>query len=361
MTHAQAAAALAGRGASVSRSITRNTTLVVIGADGLPLRGDGRPAAPIEIVDRLRRNGQAVEVISEEEFLGRLGVSDAPIVGRRTQLELIRLTGVSSARLRCWIDAGLVTAELSDGVPVFDLRQVQRVKSLAGLASAGIPLKTIRRSLVRLRRCLPEAQPTLDEFIGIAAEGRSVVFRTDEGVRIDPGGQMLLDFDQADDESSATISVTPRESEDTLFERAVACEESGDDRHAAAAYRQLLEQEGPDPDVCFNLANVLQRLGETAAAIERFRQTVEIDPSYGDAWRNLGIVLSHSGRHEAAVHALTRALELEPDDGDIHYNLADVLEDAGQFEAARKHWEAFLRYAPQGEWAEYARQRLGSA
>jgi hypothetical protein len=43
---------------------------------------------------------------------------------------------------------------------------------------------------------------------------------------------------------------------------------------------------------------------------------------------------------------------------DVHFNLALAYEKRGNRRNAREHWQAYLRFAPSGPWAEQARSRL---
>ena len=74
-------------------------------------------------------------------------------------------------------------------------------------------------------------------------------------------------------------------------QRAHYLEDAGEREAAVLAYRQALLEEGPDPELCFNLANVLFALGHREQAVERYRQAVELDADYPEAWNNLGSVL----------------------------------------------------------------------
>jgi Tfp pilus assembly protein PilF len=70
-------------------------------------------------------------------------------------------------------------------------------------------------------------------------------------------------------------------------QRAHYLEDAGELEAAELAYRQALLEEGPDPEVCFNLGNVLHALGRKEQAAERYRQVVELDTDYrkpGTTW-----------------------------------------------------------------------------
>src|SRR5439155_18816078 len=111
------------------------------------------------------------------------------------------------------------------------------------------------------------AEP-LDWLARLEVQEKRLVVRSTDGDLREPTGQMLLDFSEPGGEATLRF-------QGDRFEEAVALEEEGRLLEAAAAYRGILAEEGPDIAVSFNLANVLYALGEQAAAAERFRQVIE--------------------------------------------------------------------------------------
>jgi tetratricopeptide (TPR) repeat protein len=253
--------------------------------------------------------------------------------------------------------AGLVQpVETVAGLACFDFRQVAAARSLLALLRSGVSVTRVGRSLRQLRDWLPEADQSLDWLVRLSAAGPRIVVRTPEGHLLEPTGQRLLEFEPVPEVS--TLPLTTAAAEDDLFEQALRFEQRRQYAQAATLYRKLLQLEGPDPDLCFNLANVLYAMGQTQAAVERLRQTVELDPQYADAWNNLGAMLTETGELTAAIEALERALELDPLYADAHFGLADALEISGRHDKAQTHWQAYLKLETTGPWADYARQRL---
>ena len=115
---------------------------------------------------------------------------------------------------------------------------------------------------------------------------------------------------------------------------------------------------GPNPQICFALAEILYRLGDLAAARERYYMTIELDEEYVEARANLGCVLAESGERELAVAAFQGALAFHEEYADVHFHLARTLDDLEQRAEADGHWRAFLDLAPMSPWAATARRRL---
>ncbi len=359
MTRLEAAEILPARGASLARCVTRATTILVVGERALPLNSTGRLSRNLYAARALQMTGHPIEIIAEDELLRRLGWAEqGACAGRRySVLELVRVLGVGRDRLRNWIRAGLIEpVERRGEVPYFDFRQVSRAKHLLELLEGGVAPRSVRRSLLQIRRWTAELEETLHCLSRLERDGRRLVVHGPDGSRREPQGQWLFRFDQ-DDEAPA-LPFRRETTNDDLFAAAVKLEEEARFSEAAEAYRRLLELEGPDPVVSFNLANALYAAGETEAAAQRYRQVVELDPYAAEAWNNLGNVLAEIGDYRRAVQALQRALSIVPAYADAHYSLADALDEIGAAREARPHWEAYLRAEPLGEWADHARRRL---
>ena len=56
--------------------------------------------------------------------------------------------------------------------------------------------------------------------------------------------------------------------------------------------------------------------------------------------------------------AVLRAIELTPALADAHLNLALAYEKRGLIQNTTRHLSLYLRYEPNGPWAEFARSRL---
>jgi tetratricopeptide (TPR) repeat protein len=136
-------------------------------------------------------------------------------------------------------------------------------------------------------------------------------------------------------------------------------EEDGQLAAAADMYRAAMAAGGPNPEICFQLAELLYRLGDLAAARERYYMAIELDEDYVEARANLGCVLAETGQQELAVAAFQGALRYHHDYADVHYLLARALDETGRSLEAEEHWRVFLQLSPDSPWAEEAQARLG--
>jgi len=355
MTRREARQLVAARGGQCGRQVTRQTTMLVIGQERWPLEADGRMTRNLRRAQYLQQRGTRIEVVGEEAFLERLGLSELrqDACRRYSLAQLTRLVGLSRDRLRGWIRAGLIEpVETVHGVPLFDFSQVAAAKSLWQLSASGVTTDRLRRSLEQLRRWLPHARESLARLHLLEGE---LLLRCDDGLA-QLNGQMLIEFDAPSSTEPAALHLP--EDADAAFDRARQLEELGEYEDAVRAYYGWLQQFGTDAHVIFNLANSLTALGRTEAALERYRQAVEVDPEYVEAWNNLGAALASAGELEEAREAFEIAIRLVPNYADALYNLADTLDEMDRPAEARTYWARYLDADRESPWADHARSRL---
>jgi len=360
MTRQEAADLVRAFGGKFTPDVTRRTSLVVVGHEGWPLRNDGRLTRKLQKAQLILGRGHPVRILSEEQFLDRLGAETRSAEIRRLYsiVELSELLGVPGDRLRAWMNAELIRpVESRHGIALFDFRQVAGAKTLCELVKAGVAVKRIRESLDHLRAWAGDIEQPLSQLAILERDG-VVLVRVGETLA-EPTGQLLLNFDE--DQVQPAVEMTDREmTAEEWFELACCHEDAGRLTEAEAAYRKVLFAGGPDALCCFNLANVLYALDRKAEAAERYYQAVELDGQDPDAWNNLGNVLVDLGRMNEAIAAYHHALRADPRHADTHYNLADALEQLGRTQEAAPHWESYLRQDRSSRWASFARKAVAN-
>lgn len=361
MLRREATALIERHGGRVSPSVSQETTTVVVGREGWPLRADGHITRKLQRARVLLQKGQLLEIVPEEQFLRQI---ELPLLASElcqsyTTGALTRLLGIPRRQIESWQRHGLLTPTgIHHEVPCFDYRQVAAARSLLKLLNAGIAPKRLARSLSQLQAWYAPDRGASLQIAQLLHVGGRVAFRDDSGRLMETNGQMLIEYES--DQAPSIISIPKSKCDDGLFDQAVQFERDGRFHEAAHCYRQLLVEEGPDADVCFNLANTLQALGETAAAIAQLRDVLELDPQYVDAWNNLGNLLAEEGRLQESARAYRSAVAIEPDYADAQYGLADVLDQLGRLDEARRHWRLYLLHEQFGPHADYARRRLAT-
>ncbi len=349
------------RGGLFRDVVTKQTDVLVVGADGWPLRTTGAVTRNLRRAGKLREAGYSVSIIGEAEFLRRLCDSDEVRSIRRehTLEQLSRLLGISGLRLRRWIEIGLIKpADTAALTPMFNYEQVAAARTLSRLVARGVPLAKLAASLRRLQQWLPD-----DSRLGvsiIAIENQLLVRDGDE--LIDSLGQLHFAFDRPVEESqhrTSSGSMGPIDP-DELFDRAHRYECDNQFDEAIADYGRWLNEFGDDHEVLFNLANAYSQKGFVEQAIDYYRRCLQMKPSYACAWNNLGLRLHETGDRSEAIVALRNAVDLDPTNVSAMFNLADMLDEAGSSPEANLLWLRILRQRENSEddIQQYARDRF---
>jgi tetratricopeptide (TPR) repeat protein len=305
----------------------------------------------------------SLELMPEPSTSSDIDHEPAEIMRLYTAAMLAELLDVPVAAIRRWHRRGFLHAcQTVRRLPYFDFAEVGIARHLAALLRAGCSLRTIDRKLAEFARKVPElVRPLADPAVVVV--GRQLFLRRGEELA-EPGGQMLIDFDAADEEVAALEFVSPSAfgSEESpasdLLQAAQDWEDQGELDQAAEAYRVMLALDGPTAEGNFALADLLYRMGDLTAARERFYTAIELDEEYVEARANLGCVLAENGELELAVAAFEGALKFHPDYADVHFHLANALDRLDRHGEAEAHWRRFLELAPESPWAEAAQGRL---
>jgi len=355
LTRAEAQERLSAAGGHLAEGLSARTAWVVLAGGAVPLDADGALAWEVEEARTRIERGQPLELVSEEEFLARLGLTVEREMPRRlyTSAQLARILELSPRRIASWVRAGLIhPVRTSPRLASFEFREVAQAKALARLTAQGVPPRRIQKSLKALARWWPEAESPLLQIEALEARGE-LLLRTGEGQLAEASGQLWLDFPAGPDTRTATVPDS-----ELWFQRALRLEEEERLEEAVLAYGKALDPARPRADIAFNLGNALYALGRHDEATRALTLATELDPDYLEAWNNLGNALAQLERHAEACVCFERALALEPDYGDAHFNLAESLAAVGELERARRHWRAYLARDPDSLWAAEVRARL---
>ncbi len=125
---------------------------------------------------------------------------------------------------------------------------------------------------------------------------------------------------------------------------------------AADAYRQALAIEPRLVPALINLANIHYARECLIEAQALYERAVLLDPEVFEGQFNLGNIHHDLGRYDEAEAYYLQALSINPGYPEAHLYLAVVLEKIGRSEDARTHWRAYYSLAPDGEWADLARE-----
>lgn len=289
---------------------------------------------------------------------------------------LAELLGVSVRQVRNWQRAGLLQpTTIVMQVPYFGFAEIATAKLLFQWKSKGVSVQSIQRQLSMLRNHLGVDVDL--KGLPVVAVGKRLLLRQGETI-VEASGQLHFSFDataEGDDDRPATLNFAEAAARkrptsklqdelaslEQMIEEALNAEEADEYEVAIEWYRSALAAHGPNPDICFQLAELLYRQGDLTAARERYFMALELDPELVEAQANLGCVLAECGQPELAIACFEGALHQYEEFADVHFHLARALDDTGQAVRASEHWRRFLELAPASPWAEEATQRLNQS
>lgn len=372
MTHRQASQLAEEHGGTAAHHVSGLTTMLVIGEEGWPLEIDGQPSRKLVQVQLLEKQGQAVRILSESEWLQLIGLNQGRHQVQRnyTPAMLSRLLNVPVNRIRSWERHGLIRpVRRVYRLPYFSFQEVTSARKLSELLDRGVPYAEIKASLESLGTALGNTGRPLAQLDLLACDATLAV-RDTRGLLQPSTGQRLLDFEPPEPDDASRESViamdSAADSEPLLRSAAAWFEEGcrladGDALpEATQAFRLSLMERAGDAEVHFHLADALYRSGNVWGALERYYAAVEQDCDYLEAWTQLGCVLAETDDADAATDAFRIALELHPGYADAHWHLASVLDRLGDRQGAAEHWQQYLDLEDQGAWADDARRRLAA-
>lgn len=246
------------------------------------------------------------------------------------------------------------------GARGYTFTDVLTIRHVAGELAKGTPVRVVLRALLAERQGQLELDFHAGQASGDAPRAKVVALQARRPQRHMPSRAAPLT-------SVAQDTVTPLPSADP--QAALAARyflegsrlDDGDERKmedAAATYRKALVI---DPDLVpalVNLANIHYARDELIEAQALYERAILLDPDCFEAHFNLGNILHDLGRYEGALGCYRDAVALNTGYPDAHFYLAVTLEKIGHSPDAKPHWKAYLDLAPDGEWADLAKEFL---
>jgi len=278
---------------------------------------------------------------------------------RYTRNEVERMMGVTRRELDYWTRLRLVLPRARWGERFFNFSDLVALETIKRLAARKVPARRIRRAVNLLQSELGTVQTPLS-MLRISTNGRQVVVYPPIAAArpFEPlTGQFVLNFETS--ELAKKIHAMASRSAEEWFEFGMMCDSNTESlEQAAQAYRKAVEAAPDWVEARINLGTTMYQMGRMEEAREHFSAAVEFEPENALAEFNLGCVLEQLGKTDDAILHLTRAVELVPSLGDAHLNLALAYEKGGKFQDALRHLSLYVRYEPNGPWADFARARI---
>jgi TPR repeat/BRCA1 C Terminus (BRCT) domain/Tetratricopeptide repeat len=339
-------------GGSTADDVNARTTMLVVGDEGFgPLPADDAGQATRDTSQKLRRaetlnaRGASIAIVAESDFCRMVGVT-APDTLRRqfhsVKELLARYRGLREDHLRYLVKCGIIRPAVRTHADAFlAFPELAVIKQANDELDAGASFQAVVRALLASRH----GQLTLDFRLDASpAKIIELRARTPDGPaapldhRVIPAREMAIAED---------------------YFRAASALDDGDPAKlddAAAAYRRALEHDPYLAAALINLANIHYSHDELAEAQALYERAIALESDFFEAHFNLGNIYHDLGRFSEAQTCYIEALRLNPRYADAHFYLAVTLEKIGLSSDARPHWQAYRQLAPQGEWAELAKE-----
>lgn len=278
---------------------------------------------------------------------------------RYTRNEVERMMGVSRRELDYWTRLRLVLPRARWGERFFNFSDLVALETIKRLAARKVPAGRIRRAVNMLHSELGSAQTPLSK-LRISTNGKQVVVYPpiENAHPFEPlTGQFVLNFETA--ALTRKIHSMASRSAEEWFEVGMTFDSNSESiQQAEQAYRKAVDAAPDWVEARINLGTALYQLGRMEEAGDQFSKAVTLEPENALAEFNLGCVLEQLGRTPEAIVHLSRSVDLAPTLADAHLNLALAYEKVGQSQNALRHLIQYVRYEPNGPWAEFARARI---
>lgn len=379
MTHRQAHELVEQYGGAATHSLSRQTTMLVVGEEGWPLEADGAVSQKLELAEQFQSQGLPLRILHESDWLYLLGIQYHREEIRRlyTPAMLQQLLGVPTHTIRAWERAGLIRpVRKVYRLPYFDYHEVTTASRLEQMLRAGVSRTELQQSFEWLSKHLKGVERPLAQ-LEILARDAHLYYRDHAGLVEPRTGQRVFDF--AVDEE-AVVEYAPaldadeaqpvipfaREaplpdrdwSPDDWFREGCRQMDEGELAGAIESFRMALIEDFSMPETHFHLAEALYRQGKVDAALERYHMVVELDHNYVEAWTQIGCLHAEMHEYDESLDAFNIALRIHADCPEAHWFKADALRELGRFDDAVKSWQDYLAYDQRGPWAEMAQQYL---
>jgi tetratricopeptide (TPR) repeat protein len=277
---------------------------------------------------------------------------------RYTQREVGRILGVQPGRLLYWERLRFIRPRARWGERFYSFSDLVALRSLQQITQRRVPARRVRKALSLMEEQLGAGPIPLHELRLVEIGGEIAIVPPGAGQPFDPfRRQWLLPLESA--QSAPKLHPMAAQSAHDLFEAALRCEETPDLLPSAVdCYRKVIDLAPNWIEAHINLGVAYYQMGQLGEAREAFFSAVQLDPGSGISRYNLGCVLEEQGDIDMAIDHLRRAAAIMPAHADVHFNLALAYEKKNDRRAALEQWQLYLRYAPNGPWADQARSRL---
>ena len=350
----EAAEIVRSAGGNVAHRLNAHVTLIVVGEENILKQNWNLWNDQLDADTRNAFEKGRITIISETDFWEQYGgQSIEPTPTLYTPSMLAKLTGLTAPILRrLQKERLIVPTRHVFRLCYFGKEALLPLKLMQNMLEAGLSIPAATERLRKIGRYQSASLST------IRIEGKDLVFASKAGP-VDHNGQRRFVFAEGIEPMQTAESFDPLAVLDSIFERDVslndpvvlceaACEleSRGHLQGAADLYRAALAAGGANPQINFQLAEVLYRQGDLSAARERYFSAIEQDEHFVEARANLGCILAELGRDDLAAAAFRGALKLHPDYAEVRLHLGMLFKRQGRWEEAEEQFRLFKELMP---------------
>lgn len=329
-------------GGVTSDQVTTQTTLVVVGDE---------PAAAPDKTQHLRRAEEinqeragAIRVLSEGEFCELAGVPSPETLRRQYHASrdlLARYQSLTDDQLRSLVKWGVIRPAVRTNAGLhYDFAALSVIKQVNDEVSRGASFRSAVRALLASR----QGQLSFDFRLDVEPAKILALPRRQPPPVLAVRDEGAIQHDTALAEEYFKVGSALDNGDDSMKDQ------------AATAYRRALELDPYLVAALINLANIHYGRDELVEAQALYERAIGLESDFFEAHFNLGNIYHDLNRFAEATTCYERALKLNPSYPDAHFYLAVTLEKMGRSPLARPHWKTYQQLAPQGEWAELAKE-----
>ncbi|MBK5095554.1 MAG: tetratricopeptide repeat protein, partial [Deltaproteobacteria bacterium] len=135
----------------------------------------------------------------------------------------------------------------------------------------------------------------------------------------------------------------------------------GDLDAALESYREALRYQENEPEILFEVANVLVKKGKLSEARQYLEQALVIDQDHARSLYLLAGILAATGDREKAISLYSRAVSDNPDIEEAYVHLSTLYAEKGDFGKAEEYLNTLIKRNPESFLAYYYRGRILAA
>jgi tetratricopeptide (TPR) repeat protein len=154
-----------------------------------------------------------------------------------------------------------------------------------------------------------------------------------------------------------TSDVSPNETL-TPFQQALEKHRAGQTAEAIVLYKEALRKDPSNADAWFNLGLAQKATGDMDGARDSFIRTTNIDGKHTNAYYMLGVLYHEQGSRRMARDCLQEVIRQDRNHADARFIMGLSTLQAGETFAATEYFKQYLELAPDGRFAERARQQI---